>query len=71
MWSLLARGGSAAGASARHLRRLTAAMLVATLMTGAAAGLTTALRLDSAGLERGHGGYSDIKLVRDFQLPTL
>lgn len=71
MFSLLTRGGSAAGSSLVHQRRLAALALTAALISGGLAAGTTTTGHDRPAGERAFGGYSDVKLVRDFQLPTL
>jgi hypothetical protein len=71
MFSLLSRGGAAAGAVLRSIRRAAAVVMTMTMITGTAAIGTTIASTIGDGPERAFGGYSDVKLVRDVQLPTL
>lgn len=71
MFSLLSRGSAAASALLRTLHRAAAVVMTIAMITGTAAiGMTIA---STAGddVERFFGGRSDVKLIRDFQLPTL
>lgn len=71
MFSLLTRGGSVAGSAIVRVRRIATIVLTATLISGGFAAGTTLGGLHDPRVERAFGGYSDVKLVRDFQLPTL
>lgn len=70
MFSLLSRGGSVATTSLARVRHLAAFMLTVTLVSAGVTASSTALHSDDSLFDRAFGGYSDIKLVRAFQLPT-
>lgn len=82
MLSLLARGRTlteratrrmlrAPATAAEESRRLVALGLGGLVITSGAAFGTLALTTERSGPERGFGGYSDVRTVRDLQLPTL
>lgn len=79
MWSLLTRGGAVAGSALLSLRRAAAVIMTIAMITGTAALGTTVVALTGMGSEagtgiesdRGVGDRSDVKMIRDLQLPTL
>lgn len=71
MFSLLSRGGAAASALLRTLRHTAAVVMTIAMITGTAAISTTIASTGDDDAERAFGGHSDVKLIRDFQLPTL
>lgn len=82
MWSLLAHGRIAStravhralrapATAAGQPRRILALALGWLVLAGGSAVGTIALTTGPSGPERGFAGLSDVRMVRDLQLPTL